>query len=299
MVAVTHGQAAVGTLRDDEVHPVRQVCGLFALEARFEHGCRVEIGKSAVAREAEIRQERGRQLKSRRCKPQHLQLAAREPVCLQALRVQAAEVIPRADHDPFSGNLATRGLHRRRCDCRDGRVAGESNAVLRFEPGRQSRHSAARFDAQLDGALENSAHTGSRNLRAAAAGVGGAQQAAAGRHVGRHECFQERGGFGAACDEPCASLYHGNAGRRGDLVPHLAAAPRARPHLLPLLPSDSDKAKVLDRGTVSLRVAIDNDYPQSASRRRQRRREADNASADDGEVETPFSSNSKHCDTQA
>ena len=81
-----------------------------------------------------------------------------------------------------------------------------------------------------------------------------------------------------------AALEDGDTGRRRDVLPDVAGPSGLLPAVTGLLPGHRDEAEIAHRGSVGLRVAVEDDNPLAAPGRRHGMGEADDPCADDRDV---------------
>ncbi len=286
MMAVPHHETAIRTLHNDKMDAVLDVVCLIAGKTRFERYGGIQIRIAVVSPESKIGHNGARKLEPWIGKPQHLQFAAREPVCAEALRIQTVEVVAGTYRCPIRLHRAARGMHLWHFDRGYGGRAQERDTVGFGKPRCKTRNRLLRLDAQLDRAFENRQRVRRSDLRAATARLRRLEQTASRGHFRLHERAQDIHGFRASGDHPEARLQDCNAGCGGYFSPHLATATRACPHRPAFLPGHGDKTEVADRGSVRLGVAVDYDHAQSPPDGGERRGQTHDACAYDGEIKS-------------
>ena len=271
VVGVTHNERTVLAPYHDQVHAVADVLALLGFEPRAQRRCGRTFGVAEIADQAEIGHH-GRQgrIVAFRAHPQHVQLAAREPVRGDQFGVQRAEVVSRADHDGLGRDGTAARLKSSRSGGMHDRVAQKDDTEAFREIGREPRDGIPRLDPDFVRAMQGSREALRPKALTEAVDVSGFDEPAPDAHVGLEEVLQHRSRFGASCDREEATLQHGDAGRNAHLEPHVARPHGALPAGARLLARHGGEAEIAYRGAVRLGIAVDDDHPFSQSGRGER-----------------------------
>ena len=104
MVRIANDQRAVGTPHRDQMHAVRQVLGLLDFEHAAQSFRLGELRVAEIADEPEVRHHGRADIWSDWCKPEHVKLAAGEPVLAKTFGKKADEIIAGADDRRVRGD---------------------------------------------------------------------------------------------------------------------------------------------------------------------------------------------------
>ena len=140
------------------------------------------------------------------------------------------------------------------------------------------------FDPEIDIAPQHALEMRGPHLAQQRLGPRTFDPAAAIRHIGFEKGFADQPCLGPLRDHDKAALLDGDAGRAGDLGPHIARAARAAPDLALFLACHRDETEIAHRGAIGLRVAIDHCDLLARTRGGERAGLAQYASADHRQI---------------
>ena len=280
MVAVTHDQRPIRTLRHDQMHPVGIVARLFGQQLCLERRRLGQRGITGIARQRQIAHQRGGQAKTGIGQPQHRQAAAAQAVGGDPVGPQRRKIVARTDHDTARRDLPARSGDAWRNAGKRHRLGQDIDPQRSLCPACELRNRQPRFDAQFVRAVERAEQIAPAHpLRGGAKGLR-RDQAAMFAHFGIEKRRDHRQGLGRTRGQIQPAMFDRDPRQRRDFRPHIARSPRQRPRFAAFLPGHGDEPEIADRSTVGAPLALDQHHALARARRRDRVRQPEHAAAD-------------------
>ena len=218
MMAVTHHQGTIGALHNDQMHAVVELILLLDLKTlpQTRQGWAIRI--AAIAMQAEITHDGGRQAPTGISQAQHMQFAKRYLTAREDIGEKCCDIRPRTDHDVWGVENALSRINLPRGNAVHGTAPEEMHAKRLFKPGCKARNGFSAFDPKLMRAVQCSKEVRGAEWRGDVAPF---QQTARCTHRARQEFAQHVDSLGPPDCHEQAAMMDRDTSEWGNLGPKI------------------------------------------------------------------------------